>query len=184
MTGKPFPRSFWVRDGLLCAGCYPGDRDPTTRDAKLRGLLDCRIRCVLNLMEATEKDHDACSFETYVPRLEELAAERQAVVECLRLPIREATAPTVERMRQILDRIDAWMQAGLPTYVHCWGGHGRTSTVVACYLIRHGSSPRQAIDTLLHWRAELPRNPYPFDRDQEEFVLNWDSDTRWSPAGC
>ena len=27
MTCKPFPQSFWVYEGLLCAGCYPGDLD-------------------------------------------------------------------------------------------------------------------------------------------------------------
>ena len=63
MTPKHFPQSFWVRDGLLCAGCYPGDKDPTNRDAKLQGLLDHGIRRVLSLMEATEKGHGGCNFE-------------------------------------------------------------------------------------------------------------------------
>jgi protein-tyrosine phosphatase len=25
-----------------------------------------------------------------------------------------------------------------PIYFHCWGGKGRTGTVVGCYLARHG----------------------------------------------
>ncbi len=89
---KPFPQSFWVCDGL-CAGCYPGDLDPSTRDAKLRGLLDCAIRRVLSLMDATEKSGGGRSFEPYVSRLQELAAGRRAAVECLSFPMRDASAP-------------------------------------------------------------------------------------------
>ena len=69
MTCKPFPQSFWVYEGLLCAGCYPGDLDSAKRDAKLRGLLDCNIRLVVSLMEATEKSHGGRSFSPYVTAL-------------------------------------------------------------------------------------------------------------------
>ena len=33
MMDKPSPQSYWVHDRLLCAGHYPGDLDPVTRDA-------------------------------------------------------------------------------------------------------------------------------------------------------
>ena len=79
-------------------------------------------------------------------------------------------------MREILDAIDACLQRKIPTFVHCWGGHGRTSTVIACHLIRRGSSPQQAIEAVLRWRAELPKNHFPFERDQEQFVLCWTGD--------
>ena len=57
MVPKPFAQSYWVHDGLLCAGCYPGDLDPATRDAKLGGLLDCGIRRVISLMQPGETDY-------------------------------------------------------------------------------------------------------------------------------
>jgi len=176
MTCKPFPQSFWAYEGLLCAGCYPGDLDLAKRDTKLRGLLDCNIRLVVSLMEATEKSHDGGSFAPYVPRLQELAAERGMAVECRCLPIRDASAPTRLAMREVLDTIDAWLQRKIPTYVHCWGGHGRTSTVIACHLIRRGSSPQRAIQAVLRWRVELPKNHFPFEGDQEQFVLCWTGD--------
>src|SRR4051794_12498131 len=136
MTPKPFPQCFWVHDGLLCAGCYPGDQDPATRDAKLRGLLDCGICRVVSLMEATEKGHGGRGFKPYVPRLQELAAERKVVVECLSLPIRDASSPAPRALQEILDTIDAALREQTPTYLHCWGGHGRTGTVIACHLIQ------------------------------------------------
>ena len=41
-------------------------------------------------------------------------------------------------MQTILDVIDTALGRGQPTYVHCWGGKGRTGTVIGCYIARHG----------------------------------------------
>lgn len=173
MSRKPFPQSFWVHPGLLCAGCYPGDLAPAARDAKLRGLLDCGIRRVLSLMEATERSHGGRAFEPYVPRLKELASERNMSIDCRQMPIPDASVPTQKKMRQILEAIDASLEERTPMYLHCWGGHGRTSAVIACHLIQRGSTPQQAIDAILAWRAPLPKSHYPFEGGQERFVLNW-----------
>ena len=170
---KPFPQSFWVHDGLLCAGCYPGDADAKTRDAKLRGLLDCGIRQVLSLMEPDEKSHGGQPFEPYAPRLTELASERNLVVKCWSMPIRDASAPTPAVLRPILDMLDTVLSEQTPTYLHCWGGHGRTGTVIACHLIERGSTPQEAIDAILDWRADLPKNHHPFEGGQERFVRGW-----------
>ena len=32
-----------------------------------------------------------------------------------------------------------------PVYVHCWGGIGRTGTVVGCWLVRHGMTGDEAL---------------------------------------
>jgi len=76
-------------------------------------------------------------------------------------------------MEQALKEVAGAMEKRIPTYLHCQGGHGRTSTVVCCYLIGQGSTPRDAIAQVLRWRADLPKNDHPFDGDQEQFVLLW-----------
>lgn len=169
---KPFSQSFRVYDGLLFAGCYPGDLDPAERDHKLRGLLDCGILRVINLMEADETSGGR-AFNPYAPRLQALAADCGMTVECLRLPIKDASAPTPSVMRQILDTLDEGMARQMPTYLHCWGGHGRTSTVVGCHLIRHGRTATQAIEQIGRWRAALPKHPDPFENGQKAFVESW-----------
>jgi protein-tyrosine phosphatase len=45
--------------------------------------------------------------------------------------------PTEAEMIHILDTIDQALAEDRPVYVYCWGGHGRTGTVVGCYLRRH-----------------------------------------------
>jgi hypothetical protein len=173
MPAKPFPQSFWVHENLLCAGCYPGDQDPATRDAKLHGLLDCGIHRVLSLMEATERGRGGRPFEPYVPRLQELAAERELDVECLSLPLPDARAPAPPALEKVLEVIETGLRNKTPTYLHCWGGHGRTGTVVACHLIRKGRTAQQAIDMLLQLRANLPKNHHPFEGGQQQFVRSW-----------
>jgi protein-tyrosine phosphatase len=75
--------------------------------------------------------------------------------------------------KPVLDTIDSALREQLPTYLHCWGGHGRTGTVIACHLKLKGRSSQEAIDILLRMRADLPKNHYPFEGDQERFVRSW-----------
>lgn len=166
----PFDQSYWVEPRLVCAGCYPGAEDENERDQKLRGLIRCGIRRVLSLMEEDEHGHAGRVFVPYECRLNQLAG---GGIECDRLPIVDASAPDAATMDQILDWIDMSMQQKIPSYVHCWGGHGRTSTVVACYLIRLGSSAEDAMRRVLTWRDSLPKSHYPFEGEQEDFIVSF-----------
>ena len=169
----PFPQSYWVRPGLLCAGHYPGDRDPATGAQKLAGLLDCGVRRSLNLIPIDERGRDGEAFTAYDAPLQALAAERGSSCDCLRMGFPDGHTPDLAGMSAILDRIDASIADGEPIYVHCWGGHGRTSTVIGCHLVRHGDAPEQAIERILAWRSTLPRNWFPFQNGQEAFLRAW-----------
>ena len=135
---KPFERSYWVVPGKLLAGCYPGSRDPVEASEKLGGLLECGIRCVVNLMEDHEKDYRGEVFVNYEKTLTKMAQDKGIRIELVRLPIADNGVPSKAQMIKILDSIDNAVNRGLPVYVHCWGGVGRTGTVVGCYLARHG----------------------------------------------
>ena len=171
MLPVPFPQSYWFAEGRLLAGHYPGDLDPASRAAKLQELLDCGIRRVVNLMEEHETGNTGKLFEAYYPRLLELAMGEP--FDFVRVSVRDASAAPRRTMSLILDILDNSIRQGVPAYLHCWGGHGRTSTVVACFLVRHGDAPEQAIARVLAWRASLPKKHYPFERQQEALVRSW-----------
>ena len=62
----------------------------------------------------------------------------------------------------MLDTIDQALAAGHTMYVHCWGGVGRTGTVVGCHLVRHGQQGTAALHALARrWQtvAKRPRHP-------------------------
>jgi Cyclin-dependent kinase inhibitor 3 (CDKN3) len=170
---RPFPQSYWIESDLFCAGHYPGDQDPNVRRSKLAGLTDVGIRRTINLIPEYEKGRNDVPFEPYAALLNEFAADRGSSVECLRFGFPDGGIPEISLMKDILDTIDASIAAKEPIYVHCWGGHGRTSTVVGCYLVRHGAQPHDAIAQILTWRADLPRNWFPYQNEQQGFVEAW-----------
>jgi NAD-dependent dihydropyrimidine dehydrogenase PreA subunit len=96
-------------------------------------------------------------------------------VEYQRLPIPDFSTPTPEKMAAILDTIDTVLAAGHTIYVHCWGGIGRTGTVVGCYLVRHSLSGTEALAEIAHLRRGIPDEARmsPETEAQQRMVLTW-----------
>ena len=46
--------------------------------------------------------------------------------------------------------------ASRPVYVHCWGGVGRTGTIIGCWLVMQGISGDGAIRRIAELRAGMP----------------------------
>lgn len=92
------------------------------------------------------------------------------------MPIQDLSTPRTEFMVEILDRIDQAISQDKPVYVHCWGGKGRTGTVVGCYLARHGKASGEDVITKIR---ELRKNePTSYQRSPETdrqriMVTNW-----------
>ena len=172
----PWPRSYWVEPGRLLAACFPGDADPLVRRGKLEGLLDHGITCIINLMHADETGHDGQPFTPYAREFAQLAAKRGLVGRCLRLPVRDMSVPSREQMAAILDAVDLAYDARRGVLVHCWGGRGRTGTVVGCWLARHGHVSGDAALARIDWLRRLDptrRKPSPETHEQREFVRRW-----------
>ena len=172
----PFPRSYWVEPGRLLAGFFPGDHDSIEADYKLQALLDCGITRVFNLMEADEVDHSGRPFTGYESRLLALARQRGQTGRCPRWPIVDRSTPTADFMSTILDALAAALAEGENVYVHCWGGRGRTGTVIGCHLRRSGGlGGAEALAAL----AKLTEHnqpafwPAPEMAGQRKFVEEW-----------
>ncbi len=70
------------------------------------------------------------------------------------LPLLDATAPTVEQLRDAV----AWIlnaQSKGPVYVHCALGHGRSACVIAAYLVST-KSVRNIEDAVAHLQESRP----------------------------
>ena len=76
-----------------------------------------------------------------------------------------------------LDAVDTALAAKRNVYVHCWGGIGRTGTVVACWLQRHGRSPDEALKELARfWQNVAKRHRQPRSPETDEqiaWVRSW-----------
>jgi atypical dual specificity phosphatase len=63
----------------------------------------------------------------------------------LHVPIVDMEAPTPEQVKQIISAIKKAHERNMGVAVHCAHGRGRTGTVLACYFVDKGMSPREAI---------------------------------------
>jgi protein-tyrosine phosphatase len=77
-------------------------------------------------------------------------------------------------MREILGLIDSELAAGGMVYLHCYGGLGRTGTVVGCWLVRHGTPAEDAIEAIGRLRANTENADWPSESDaQGALVETW-----------
>lgn len=176
----PFDGSYWVIPGLLLAGAYPGSQAAREREKKATGLLESGIRLVVNLMEPHETNWAGERFVPYGEVLARLGKGMGVKVEVRRFPIRDLDVPPASFMKEILDCLDAALEAGRPAYVHCWGGRGRTGTVVGCCLVRRRlATPENVLETIarLRSRGRFATGPSPETGAQREMVLGWRPET-------
>jgi ADP-ribosyl-[dinitrogen reductase] hydrolase len=167
----PIPNSYALLDGRLIAGEYPGDRHDSPASVKLGTLLDAGVRTFVDLTEAHE-------LRPYHALLACEAKARGAEATHVRIPIRDLSVPqSPDVMHEILNAIDHGLRAGGKVYVHCWGGVGRTGTVIGCHLVRLGMSGDEAlarVGTLFKSMEKYPRrNRSPETDEQEAFVRAW-----------
>jgi len=141
---------------------------------KLSGLLQAGIRTVINLTEAGEAGFYGLPLAAYNSDMRALAGEEGPHLQLLRHPIHDMDIPTPSQMSAILDAIDTSLADGRPVYVHCWGGYGRTGTVVGCWLARHGKASGNAVlEEIARLRTGM-RGDSPQTREQCHMVCTWD----------
>ena len=177
MMERPFDRTYWVLDGKLLAGCYPGDADLDKARGKLSAMLDFGVRHFVNLMEPDERDWYGQLFAPYNTVARELAQARGIELSFSRFAIRDLEVPRRVLMEEILRDIDRAVDSGRTVYVHCFGGRGRTGSVVGCWLVRHGAaSGAEALERIGELRLVIPeavRGPSPETPGQAAFVRGW-----------
>lgn len=131
--------AWWAEPGRLLAGEYPGSDDPDHRDLKLALLADAGIDTIIDLTR--EDDH----LQPYGDAWKKLGETRGRRLERIHHPIRDLGVTTPEGYDAILADIDAALAADRGVYVHCWGGVGRTGTVVGIHYLSRGADAEGAL---------------------------------------
>jgi protein-tyrosine phosphatase len=156
-------------DGILLAGEYPGSRDRAITHERLANFL-AGIRTFVDLTEQTEP------LQEYDRVLAELSAARGLTTKHIRICIEDRGVPSdASVMTGILQTIRHEIAAGRPVYVHCWGGIGRTGTVIGCWLVESGMTGPDAIDTISRLRENTPDRfaRSPETDEQRRFICEW-----------
>jgi protein-tyrosine phosphatase len=177
--------SYWIIPGEIMAGPFPGCDDEFIYKLRLRALFDTGIRAFINLQQPGEMSVSRKKYQedysSIFRNFLEMNNEKEIDGGFLRrYPIPDKDVPSIEFMKEILDDIDMLRSKKIPLYIHCWGGIGRTGTVVGCWLMRHGLANKgNAIDEIFNLRKAYLDHvclayPSPETDSQEKFILNWE----------
>jgi protein-tyrosine phosphatase len=139
--------AWWVEPARLLAGEYPGARTPEKTAKKLQLLADAGIDTIIDLTRPED------GLEPYQ---EALLAVRESIGHELRHyahPIPDMGVRDQAGYDRIVGFIRSEIDNGRTVYLHCWGGKGRTTTVVGCLLIDEGLDYDATIARIAELRA-------------------------------
>ena len=164
----PLANTYWVVPGAFLAGGHPALVDDLM-EARLSALLAAGLRTFIDLTEHHETDG-------YAVTLECVAGKRGVEVAYMHIPICDRSVPSAWTMARILDVIDLSVADGRPVFIHCFGGIGRTGTVVGCHLRRRGRATQgDVMAKIAELRQGMPiaREISPHAPEQVRMVENW-----------
>lgn len=163
-------KTYWVEKGRLMAGEYPGSFSALETQSNLRWLLRNGINSFLDLTQEGESN-----LPVYYALLDQEAGILDRRIQYRRFPIRDFDVPSVLEMEHILRWINSGIADGDCIYVHCYGGKGRTGTVIGCYLVEQGLTGESAINQIAVLRGDSlnDRLVSPETEAQRKMVQGW-----------
>ncbi|MGV0618159.1 serine/threonine protein phosphatase [Mycolicibacterium elephantis] len=172
-----FFHAWWVEPGKLLAGEYPGAPRREKATAKIRLLIEAGVGSIVDL--TTPQD----GLVPYLDVLRDATDEAGWQIRCFSHPIPDNGVIDHAGYDAILTRIQSEIDAGSVVYLHCWGGKGRTSTVVGCRLIDSGLDYEAAIARITELRAGTRKacDPCPETTNQHR-LLKERADRRRYPS--
>jgi ADP-ribosylglycohydrolase len=119
---RPLYQSYYLGTRNIFAGEYPGDKNGEKAQGKIDQMVHFGVRHFIDLTEEGELR----PYSHLLPK------------DCTytRFPIRDVNVPdSVESVARLIGHIQELSKRDDGyVYIHCWGGVGRTGTIVGCYL--------------------------------------------------
>jgi ADP-ribosyl-[dinitrogen reductase] hydrolase len=160
-----FLHAWWVQPGRLLAGEYPGHIDSVRARHKVDLLVDAGIRTFIDLTTPADR------LDPYEPVVAAAAAARRLDLQHVSFPIPDLGVVDDDAYAAVTNTIERGLDRG-GVYVHCWGGVGRTGTVIGCVLADEGLGYDEIVERLAKLRegSRKQRRPAPEMAVQHELI--------------
>jgi len=160
-----FVHGYWVEPGTILAGEYPGTPNSVERArSKVNLLVDHGVRTFVDLTMPED------GMTPYEPLIVDAADRRSLELLRIQHPIPDMGTLDPDDYDEIVRSIrEATAQGGV--YVHCWGGIGRTGTVVGCLLVDGGSSADDALARIDELRSVTKKRHMPAPQTREQIDI-------------
>ncbi|KAK9727629.1 hypothetical protein K7432_001713 [Basidiobolus ranarum] len=136
---NPTPYSNWVIPGKVLCGAYPMVRDKNESRDHLRSLLAAGVTTFVCLQEQSELNMLPDYKSEVMDLHKELGGEKTCrSIQFVHFPIRDGSILHDVLLNSLISVLEQRVfKNNELLYVHCWGGHGRTGTLVACMLAKY-----------------------------------------------
>lgn len=169
--------AWWVEPGQILAGEYPGSPDSEHHEWKLTALADAGIETIIDLTRDTD------GLRSYGKSWEELGRWRGRTLKRIHHPIIDCSVTTPEGYDAINADIARELAVGRPVYVHCWGGVGRTGTVVGCWHVSQGTTASEALGRIAAARAGTRKADRPAPETESQVDMIHEAERRRATRG-
>lgn len=169
LKNRPLYQSYYTGISHIYSGEYPGDKYGEKAETKIRQMHHFGVRHFIDLTEEGEMipyDHLLPPDSTHT-----------------RFPIRDVSVPdSLDKVLRLIGKImELSKRDDGYVYIHCWGGVGRTGTVVGCLLAENMETPTfDAVMKKLRGQfLEMPKSAHrvtPETKEQEAFVKKYVED--------
>ena len=147
---RPLYQSYYLGVKNIYAGEYPGDKNSEKAEHKLEQMIHFGVRHFIDLTEESE-------LTPYAHLLPQNCTYT-------RFPIRDVNVPeSIDGVVKLIDKIEELSgRNDGSVYIHCWGGVGRTGTIVACYLAERMKEPAfdNVMKNLRSLFSDMPKSAY------------------------
>ena len=172
---KPIRNSYKVMEGIY-AGEYPREYDDKKSVDKIEQFKRFRITHFIDLTEEGELR----------PYDQMLASPMQHI----RFPIQDVSVPaSIESVKDLIGQIQGILNESdrNKVYIHCWGGVGRTGTIVGCLLShQHNYDFEETMNALKKAFSDCPKSAYretPETREQRNFIARYAAEMKQEELG-